>query len=202
MNDQFFEFDSQEGDFELVTDYEMEYDGEDQELELASDLLAASGDRELDEFFRKLFSKVKGVMNTPAGQQLKGILRDTAKKALSIGGQAIGSYIGGDRGGAIGSQAGNLASTIFGLELEGLSNEDQELEVAKQFVRFATDAAKQVAAAPRGENPKQVAQTAVVNAAKRYAPGLLRGNGNGSGKTGGATGRWYRRGRKIVLVGV
>lgn len=209
MHDEMFETDSFETDFELIDqeDEGSDYETADQELELAAELLSVSDDRELDQFLGKLFKKVggaaRGILATPAGQQLKGLLRDTAKKALPLGGQAIGSFFGGDRGGNIGQQAGQLAGTIFGLELEGMSGEDQELEVARQYVRLATDAAKQVAAAPRITNPRQAAQAALQVAAQRHAPGLVRGGTVPAVTRPRATaGRWVRRGRTVVLIGV
>ena len=93
---------------------------------------------------------------------------------------------------------------MFGLELEGLSHEDREFEVAKQFVKLATDAAQNAAAPPPGASPAQVAQKALTEAAKKFAPGLLGGGGNGAGLAAGGHhhGRWIRKGHKIVLYGV
>src|SRR6266516_1538808 len=51
--------------------------------------------------------------------------------------RAVGSTIGPGRGGAIGSQLAQQAGALLGLELEGLSPQDQEFEAARQFVRFA-----------------------------------------------------------------
>ncbi len=77
------------------------------------------------------------------------------------------------------------ASGVFGLELEGLSPEDKEFELARRFVRLAADAAQQ-ALARAGQAPLeqggqaanraaiQAAQRALVQAARRNAPGLLR----------------------------
>ncbi|MCU1229747.1 MAG: hypothetical protein JWO97_2631 [Acidobacteria bacterium] len=220
VNENAFETNEFEGEFEFLgegegeSQYESyesqhesqhEYEGEDRELELAAELLSISGERELDEFFGKLLKGVKGVLNTPAGQKLKGLLRDTAKKALPLGGEAIGSYFGGNRGGQIGTQAGNLASSIFGLELEGMSGEDREFEMAKQFVRLSTTAANNLASAPRNGNPQLTAQRALASAAQRHAPGLVTSLGGGScpgNATRPATGRWFRRGRRIVVVGL
>jgi hypothetical protein len=210
MNESAYETDEFEGEFEFFGEQEGEtnYEDESQELELAAELLSISSDRELDEFFSRLLKGVRGVMATPAGQTLKGLLRDTAKKALPLGGEAIGSFLGGSRGGQIGSQAGNLAGTIFGLELEGMSGEDQEFEMAKQYVRLATTAANNVAAAPRAGTPQQVAQRALASAAQRHAPGLVpRLSGGSIGSCSGnavaaTTGRWFRKGRRIVVVGI
>jgi len=98
---------------------------------------------------------------------------------------------------------------MFGLELEGLSSEDREFEGARQFVRLAGQTASTAASAPQGANPRAVAQQAATAAARQHAPGLLSGNGaplssdsQQLGATGGVrTGRWLRRGNKIVLYG-
>jgi hypothetical protein len=58
------------------------------------------------------------------------------------------------------------------MELEGLSEEDQEFEVARQFVKFAGEAAKQAAQAPANVPPQEAAKSAVVTAAQQHAPGL------------------------------
>ncbi|TWI69355.1 hypothetical protein IP91_00423 [Pseudoduganella lurida] len=65
------------------------------------------------------------------------------------------------------------AAGIFGLELEGLSPEDKEFEVARRFVRLATDASE-AALARAGRAPEAALQQGLVQAARRNAPGLLR----------------------------
>jgi hypothetical protein len=44
-------------------------------------------------------------------------------------------------------------------------------------VRFAASAARHAARAPRGAHPRQVARAAIMAAARRHAPGLLRKTG-------------------------
>jgi hypothetical protein len=99
---------------------------------------------------------------------------------------------------------GSAAGKVFGLELEGLSPEDQEMEAAKRFVRLATAAAHNAANA-EGGSPADVVKQALVTAAQQHAPGLLRGatnGGVGAGSAGvsGKSGRWIRRGNTIVLL--
>jgi hypothetical protein len=182
----------QEGDFEA--DFEADFEGafdsqegpfsEGQELELAAELLGVSEEAELDQFLGKLFKKVAPVvgkiLNTQPGQALKGLLKDTAKKSLPLLGQAVGGYYGGPKWDSIGGQLGNVAGQIFGLELEGMSPEDGELEVAKRFVRLAGDAASQVAQTAGSGAPQQVAKSALAAAARTHAPGLLRSGGTSS----------------------
>jgi len=146
-------------------------------------------------------------MKGPLGKQLGGIIKGIAKKALPLAGGALGSFIPiPGVGTAVGTALGSTASNLFEMELEGLSAEDQEFEVARQFVKFAGEAAKQAAQTPPNVAPQDAAKSAVVAAAQQYAPGLLRpttppppagpgGGGHGRG------GRWIRRGRTIVLYG-
>src|SRR6185295_638634 len=79
-------------EFEFEHDHEHDHD---HETELAAELLTISGEAELDHFLGGLFGTVKNILNTPAGQKLKGLLKGAAKKGLKLGGQAVGSYFGG-----------------------------------------------------------------------------------------------------------
>ncbi|MGH8558980.1 MAG: hypothetical protein ACRESZ_16310 [Methylococcales bacterium] len=193
--------------------------GEAEEMALAAELLGVMDEAELDQFLGKLFKKIGHAagkfIKSPVGRALGGILKSAAQKALPILGGALGTAIGGPAGGAIGSQLAAKGGQIFGLELEGLSEEDQEFEMARHFVRFAGTAAELAANAPPGVEPKMAAKSAAVTAAQQHAPGLLRPadtspasmstmpmRGTMPMMGGGRSGRWIRRGRKIVLLGV
>ena len=151
------------------------------EVELAAELLSVSNEAELEQFLgsliRRAGSAVGSFVRSPVGQALGGVLKNAARQALPIVGGAIGSAVGGQTGGRLGQQLATTAGRVFGLELEGLSAEDQEFEAARRFVRFAGAAAGRAAMAPRGASPMQAAQAAARGAAGRYAPGLLRGAG-------------------------
>ena len=88
-------------------------------------------------------------VRSDTGRALGGILRDSlrsvAKQALPVVGRAIGDTAGDT---AIGDRAGSAVGNLLGLELEGLSAEDREFEVARQLVRFAGSAVGQAAVAP------------------------------------------------------
>jgi len=158
-----------------------------QEMELASELLEVTSEQELDRFLGNVIARatktIGNIARSPEGQALGGILKQAAKKALPMAGRAVGKYFGGTTGGNVGAALGTAAGAAFGLELEGLSNEDREFETAKQFVRFASSAARQVAAQKRHHHHpsrpmtpaaiRQIARSAAVKAAKRYAPGLV-----------------------------
>jgi hypothetical protein len=190
---------------------------EQQETELAAELLEVMGnEQEMDRFLGDLISRAGraagAFISSPTGQALGGLLKSAARKALPIAGQAIGGYFGGPTGAQIGGQLGSAAGGLFELE-----QEDRELDGAKSFVRMTADAVKNVAAAPQGANPRAAASAALAQAAKIHIPGLLAqgpsaANGVAAGGAAAAgagasvgrsrTGRWIRRGNKIVLLGV
>src|SRR3954452_20938470 len=116
--------------------------GEAETMELASELLEVQSEEELEQFLGDLVKKVgsaasgaaRAVGNfarTPAGQELVGILRGAAKTALPAIGTAIGTAYGGPLGAKLGGLAGQGLGAALGLELEGLSYEDQHFEVAQ-----------------------------------------------------------------------
>jgi hypothetical protein len=205
---EFDEYEDQENDFEFDgrefgETSDMEADSpfsEVEEMELASELLAVSDEAELDQFLGKLMKRAGKFMKSPVGRALGGVLRNAARQALPLAGKAAGGFFGGPVGAALGGQLASTAGRTFGLELEGLSAEDAEFEVARNFVRFAGAAAANAAKAPASVSPSNAAQSAVAAAAQSHAPGLLRPSLNGV--RGGRSGRWIRRGRKIVLLGV
>jgi uncharacterized protein (DUF697 family) len=197
-------------EFESGSFYEGPFN-EVEEMELASELLEIKSEEELDQFLGSLFKKVsRGVgsfIKGPIGRSLGGMLKGVAKKVLPMAGGALGSFIPiPGVGTAVGTALGSAASNLFEMELEGLSQEDQEFEVARQFVKFAGEAAKQAAQTPPNVPPQEAAKSAVVAAAQQYAPGLLRpatppppAASDGVGR--GRSGRWIRRGRAIILLG-
>ncbi|MGH3870629.1 MAG: hypothetical protein ACRDSR_03775 [Pseudonocardiaceae bacterium] len=228
---------------------ELESWGEMQEMELATELLEVSSEAELEQFLGKLIQgaakTVGGFIKSPVGQALGGALKSVAKTALPMAAGALGNLVVPGVGGMVGAKLGSMASKLFELELEGMNEQEAELEVARRYVRFASTAARNAARAPSGAPPGAVARAAVVSAARRHAPGLVRGRQPGrpsrrpqpgrpdpgyrSGTYGFAadgdlvdepagsdedddapdqatgrprSGRWLRRGHKIVIYGV
>ncbi len=186
---------------------------ETEEMEFASELLGITSEAEFDrflgDFIKRAGQAVGSFVRSPTGQALGGILKGAAKQALPTIGSAIGGYFGGSTGAQLGSQAASAASRLFGLELEGLSPEDQEFEGARRYVRFASEAVKNAALAPTSQDPRMVANAAAVTAAQMYAPGLLQAPPEtqpaaptSSRLPMGYSGRWIRRGNKIVLYGI
>jgi hypothetical protein len=205
-----------EGDFEHsheVHSHEMG-DGEAEcpfdeaeEMALAAEFLEITDEDELDQFLGKLMKKaakaVGGVMRSPLGKSLGGILKGVAKRALPLAGTALGGIVGGPLGASLGSNLASTAGKAFGLEAEGISSEDEQFEVARRFVWFAGGASGKAASMPSAASPPAAARSAAMAAARRHAPGLVPGrsaNGPQPGPRGGRTGRWVRRGRQIIVL--
>jgi hypothetical protein len=176
------------------------------EMELAGSLLEVASEAELDRFLGDLVRRagraVGSVVRTPIGQSLVGILKNAAGKALPGVGGLLDAAVAGAGGSALGEMP-TEAGQLFGMELEGLSQEDQEYEVARRFVRFGGAAAAKAAQAPPSMPPQAAAGNAAAAAARDHAPGLLgpRGRGrSGPGRRHARHGRWIRRGRTIVIV--
>jgi len=181
-----------------------------EEMELAAELLGVSNEQELDQFIGSLLKKAGRaagkLIKSPIGKHIGGIIKGAAKTALPTIGGAIGNAILPGIGGMIGGKAGSAAGSLLGLELEGLSQEDQEFETARQLVRFGGAAASNAAEVAPTTPPQQAAQTAAVAAAQQYAPGLLKAGANARGqKKGGCkhprSGRWIRNGNNIIIIG-
>lgn len=182
-----------------------------EQMELASEMLDISSEAELDRFLGGLIRRAGRAVGTfvrsPTGQAIGGILKGAAKQALPHIGSAIGGHFGGSTGAQLGGQAASAAGRLFGLELEGLSHEDQEFEVARRYVRFAGEAIKNAALAPSGQDPRTAANAAAIAAAQTHAPGLLQASpGTPAPRSTplprGHSGRWVRHGNKIVLYGM
>ena len=186
--------------------------GETEQLELASELLEVTNEAELDRFLGDLIQRagqaVGKFVKSPEGQAIGSALKGAAKQVLPAIGSAVGGYLGGSTGAKLGGDAATAAERAFGLELEGLSDEDAEFETARRFVNFAGDAVKNMALAPPGMDPRSAARSAAIAAARTHAPGLL-SSAEGAMRpqaplpvSGERSGRWVRRANKIILYGV
>lgn len=176
--------------------------GEADEMELAAGLLEAANQAELDRFLGNLIDRAGravGAAARPAAKEaLGGMLRVAARRVLPM----LERNVTGALGAGTGAQVA-AAARYLGLELEGLSPEDQEFEAARRFVRFAGEAAKNAVASPAGMPP----EAAIARAARRHAPGLSnqsldpRPADPGARRIPAAGGRWVRRGQNIIVVG-
>ena len=200
------------GEFE-ARDEEYETEGpldEVEEMELATELLALGADEaELDEFLGKVFGRVRRrtgrFLRSRTGRALRRRLgrglRTAARVGLPLAAGAVGTSLAGPLGGIAGQMAAQAIGARFGLELEGLSPEEQELEVARQFVRLAADAADEAARLQDEHPEEEAARIAMIRAARRHAPGLPMANGRRPAR-GRRSGRWVRRGNSITLLDI
>ena len=232
-----------------------EFEDREDETELVNELLEVTNEEELEQFLGGLLKKVAkgvgGVIRSPVGRALTEGLKKVAGRALPALGGTLGNLVVPGLGGVLGAQAGSMAAKMFELELEGMDEQEAEFEVARQFVRLAGAAGRNAARAPSSAPPRAVAQAALVTAARRHAPGLVRGPARrgrpspqrrsrrrsgppvawgydepdegctcgadapdaglaeppegDTGELGGPSrqsGRWVRRGRKIVIMGI
>lgn len=160
-------------------------DSEDSEMAFGAQLLEVRDRRALARWLSGLTS---GAVRpgTPLGDALLTALTQAAQAVLPLRGPA--------------SHLKQRAAAIFGLELEGLSPEDMEFEVARHFVRFATDAAGRLdAGAVKAVNAADAAsrvRAAIGHAARRHAPGLAPA---AQLPATPAAGRWHRIGDRIVV---
>lgn len=194
-----------EWDFEIPLDgeYNAGYPfSENEESQLAAELLAVNDEQELDQFFGKLFKRMKRGLGSiaPLLSPLKGL----AKTVLPIAGGALGTALVPGLGTALGAGLGTAVSNAFEVQMEGLSPEDQEFELAKKVVRLSGDAARSMSTLSGTLPPSEAARQALQSAAQRHAPGLVLKPANGIptkrfGQCMPQSGRWVRRGRTIIL---
>lgn len=213
------EFEAQELEFEAPPAYGFQQRRQSvfddtEEMELAAELVGISDEEELDQFIGDIIGKaghaVGRAVKGPIRRKLGGFLKGAVGKIVPAAAGALGTAVGGPAVGAIAGQLASAAGDMFGLELEGLSPEDQEFETARRFVRFAGEAARQAGRIANTDDPQGAAKSAVVQAAKKLAPGLLKPLAGAlqsemstpSGDRPGHSGRWMRQGQKIVLIGV
>ena len=170
--------------------------------ELAMELLQVRDEQELDQFLGALLSKAASAIGkfvrSPAGNALKGILKNAISSAVPVLGGVVSSLI--PAGGA-GSDVG--AAIKSELEYEGVPTENRDVEAAKKVIEVGGTAAQQVAAMPPNA-PPQAAVDAVQSAAQQQgvAPGPPAPPAGGPPDPGATSGQWYRRGRTIVIVGL
>jgi hypothetical protein len=141
--------------------------------ELAARLLDVVNESELDEFVGGLVAEAarstsRGIP-VDTGRALVGVLRKTVERTLPTLTIALGDE---RRPGSAGTHTAHTAARVFGIELEGMSAEDRDFEIARQFVRFAQAAALH-AARTSASDPITAADDAVARARREFAPGLL-----------------------------
>ncbi len=180
-----------------------------EELTLAAELLSVTSEEDLDQFLGKLVRgawrgiKKVGKLVGKIAKPLGGVLKTIAKKALPFVGGALGSFIPiPGVGTAVGSALGGALSKALETEFGESSQEEQEFEMARRFVRLAGTAARQAALAPPDADEGEVLETALMGAARRHLPNFPAGFGSAVGFGGRArSGRWVRREDSILVLG-
>ena len=166
------------------------------ELALAAQLLEVRAPAQFDAFLQRQLA------GTAAGQQLRGTpLEGPLRQLLD---RALAPLLPLHGGPARAKR--QHAARLFGMELEGLSPEDKEFELARHVVHLI-DAVNTELAQQGGVDgasaraPAARVQTALLRVARALAPGLLRQAARTpeSGQVANG-GRWRREGGHIVVL--
>jgi hypothetical protein len=141
-----------------------------------------------------------------------------------------GGALQGYAGNVLYKHAGDIIDQLqnwFELETEEMSPTEAEFEGARRFVQLVAATARNAASASPRVDPRVVARAALLAAARRYAPGMYRqfpmyvgrptdpaprtrqstvgrrAGGSARAHTGRqpASGKWVRRGNRIVITG-
>ncbi|OEZ85294.1 hypothetical protein JAB6_21430 [Janthinobacterium sp. HH104] len=174
---------------------------EEEELQLAMELLEVASEEELDQFLGNVFKSVwKGVKKVGAtiakvAKPLGGALKAVAKTALPFVGGALGSMIPiPGVGTALGSALGRAASNALELEMESAAPADRELELARRFVRIAGQAAR---LAGDSDGSTRAVESALTRALHQQLPHFR----SPAPQQEDESGRWRRRVNRIVVMG-
>lgn len=163
------------------------------EIELASELLEATSRADRGAFLGHLITRTAHAagraLPAPVQARLRELLAMRAGRLFPLGASPAEQAGAPLAGGRLAADAGH----VLGLELEGLSPEDQEFEVARSFVRYADDAVRSAVRTATGPAAAAtLAWRAAETAARSHAPGLV--------STEPQAGRWIRRGPTLVLL--
>jgi hypothetical protein len=163
------------------------------EMALAADLLEVGTEAELERVLRRVIGRAgilgARVLRSPMAPVLIAELKGATRQVLPLGRRTRVVVASGPL------KARRIAhgANLFGLELEGLSPEDKEFALGQQMVRFAGEAARNAGKAP--VSSPAAARAAVLEAARRHAPGLLPQLQPPPSRQG----RWSRQDGRIVL---
>jgi hypothetical protein len=212
-----------EFEFELYGVGETEILSENEEMELAMELLSVGRDQELEQFLGNLMKSVGRGLSSAGKFVSKNVLpvvgpalKQLAKTALPMAGAALGSFIPiPGVGTMIGQTLGQAAANALEMETAGMEPEQADIEKARRFVKIAaaaiadaSDALQAAPAMPGTASAQQIADTAVTAATQRFIPGIAtpapRRPAFAPASTGArsAPGRWWRRGNILVIEGV
>jgi hypothetical protein len=155
---------------------------------VAAELLEAEDERALERTLRGLLDRIEGADGRRLDPALSAALLDLSKRIagpvlLPVSSHtlaALPSTLPSALPRALPARVPQphspaaQAARFFGLELEGLTPEDKEFELAMSFVHLVSHAARHAVDRRRGVPPATLARDAFVRAARKYAPGLFR----------------------------
>jgi hypothetical protein len=192
-----------------------------QEMELASHFLEVTNEEELEQFLGDLFNRAKaaaGDIYAAAGraynsdlvqsQVIPALKRAARSYGPGLAGRAAERVLGPGSGTWAQSGAQWAADRWLKEELEGLSGEDREFELARRYIRLAMESLQRALQTPPRVPPPVAARIAISEAARKHAPGLVPivpqlvgGAAAPAAGANGATssGRWVRRGSTVVI---
>jgi hypothetical protein len=200
------------GEFEL--EYESSETGElseQEELELAMELLSVNNEYEMEQFLGNLVSSIgRGLKSV--GRIALPALRSLAKFALPIAGRALGSFIPiPGVGTMIGGALGRAAANALELEYTGMDPGQADIEKARRIVRVLRSAIRNLSQTLGSMPPESAVRAALTSAVRRNIPSAnlaaLRAVPPGemalspAATVAATSGRWWRRGNTIVLDG-
>ena len=174
---------------------------EEQELQLAANLLEVVNEGQLDRFLADIIHEagnVTGRVVAPLhAQAIRDVLANSIHQILPTASMDHGVSPQRPVGTELGNGLSSIAGQVLGLELEGLSPEDREFEAVRQFVRFAGETVKKTVEGSSGTDPHGEAQRAAIEAADVYAPGLF----PAAPSVPGESGHWISCHGRIILFG-
>ena len=176
------------GELELYGAFETgEVLSENEELELAMELLSVQHEQELEQFLGNLVKSVGRGLSSVGKFVSKNVLpvvgpalKQLAKAALPTVGGALGSFIPiPGVGTMIGRTLGQAVAGALEMETAGMDPDQADIERARRFVRIAASAIAEASAA-LGSAPvvvgsapaERVVRTALSNATRRYVPSV------------------------------
>jgi hypothetical protein len=199
-------------------EFEFEYESfesgevsEQEELELAMELLSVQNEYEMEQFLGKLVGSIGSGLKS-IGKVALPALKSLAKVALPIAGTALGSFIPiPGVGSMIGGALGRAAANALEMEYAGMDRAEADLEKARRMVGVLRSAVQDLSLSQRSGSPESVARSVLTSALQSNIPGTrlpMPGVAAPAGFTATPstaatlqTGRWWRRGNTILVDG-
>jgi hypothetical protein len=194
-----------------------------EEFELAMELLNVQNEEELDRFLGDIVKSVGRGLKAVGSFATKHVmpvlgpaLKTIAKTALPIAGGALGSFIPiPGVGTALGSALGGMVANALEMEVGSLEPEVADIERARHFVRLAKAAIRDATLALGSGPPETVARDALVKATAKQLPATIPAlkatlpattatphAPAGAVPDGDQQGSWQRQGPEIVVQGL